>query len=77
MSARNSAVKKKKKVELIYHNSNLSEISVPYYRFYVEIENEGNIAEELPGIKTYGTYYVPAVKREYISDMPLWNGGIN
>ena len=66
-----------KKVELIYHNSNLSEISVPYYRFYVEIENEGNIAEELPGIKTYGTYYVPAVKSEYISDMPLWNGGIN
>lgn len=66
-----------KKVELIYHNSNLSEISVPYYRFYVEIENEGNIAEELPRIKTYGTYYVPAVKSEYISDMPLWNGGIN
>jgi len=66
-----------KKVELIYHNSNLSEISVPYYRFYVEIENSGDIGETFPGMKTYGTYYVPAVKSEYISDMPLWDGSIN
>ncbi len=66
-----------KKVELVYHVSALSELFVPYYRFYVEIENEGNIAENFPGIKAYGTYYVPAVEGKYISDMPLWDGNIN
>ena len=50
---------------------------MPYYRFYVEIENSGDIGETFPGMKTYGTYYVPAVESKYISDMPLWNGGIN
>lgn len=68
---------KVKKVEIVYHVSNLSETFVPYYRFYVEIENSGDIGETFPGMKTYGTYYVPAVESKYISDMPLWNGGIN
>ncbi len=66
-----------KKAELVYHVSSLSELLVPYYRFYVEVENEGDIAKEFPGMKTYGTYYVPAVKSEYISNMPLWDGSIN
>lgn len=68
---------KVKKVELVYHISNLSELFVPYYKFYVEIENDGDIAENFPGMKTYGTYYVPAVESKYISNMPLWDGSIN
>lgn len=68
---------KVKKVELVYHVSNLSEMFVPYYRFYVEIENSGDIGETFPGMKTYGTYYVPAVESKYISDMPHWDGSIN
>lgn len=68
---------KVKKVELVYHISNLSELFVPYYKFYVEIENDGDIAENFPGMKTYGTYYVPAVESKYISTMPLWDGSIN
>lgn len=66
-----------KKAELVYHTSALSELFVPYYRFYVEIENEGDIEKTLPGIKSYGTYYVPAVDSKYISNMPLWDGSIN
>ena len=66
-----------KKVELVYHTSTLSELFMPYYRFYVEIEDEGNIADEFPGMKTFGTYYVPAVEGRYISKMPQWDGSIN
>lgn len=61
------------KVELIYRTDATEQYFMPYYRFYVELPNiqRGN------GLKTYGAYYVPAVKGEYISNMPIWDGGFN
>ncbi len=58
------------KTELIYRTGTLEEYYMPYYCFYVELPNE------LRGetLKTYGTYYVPAVESTYISNMPIWNG---
>ena len=46
---------------------------MPYYRFYVELPD----MERENGLKTYGAYYVPAVKGEYISNMPVWEGTFN
>ena len=57
-----------KKVELVYHTSTLAKTFVPYYRFYIEIEPDGTITEDFPEIKSYGTYYVPAVERKYIQE---------
>lgn len=60
------------KVELIYRNANWDAIYMPYYKFYVELPEE-----QREDLKTYGAYYVPAVKSQYISKMPLWNGALN
>ncbi len=63
-----SGVQAVKKVELVYHISSLAKTFVPYYRFYIEFEHDGDIADKFPGMKSYGTYYVPAVEGKYISD---------
>ena len=56
--------------ELVYRTGNYEEYYMPYYRFLVEIpEMEGE-----DGLKDYGAYYVPAVQREYITGMPMWDG---
>lgn len=61
-----------RKVELVYHSETYDAYFMPYYCFYVELpEKEEN------GLKTYGTYYVPAVRGDYISNMPTWNGDFN
>lgn len=60
------------KVELVYRNANWDAIYMPYYKFYVELPQE-----QRGDLKTYGAYYVPAVKSQYISKMPIWNGDIN
>lgn len=62
-----------KKVELIYRTDVHDEYFIPYYRFFVELPE----VERDGGIKTYGAYYVPAVREEYIENMPLWNGSFN
>ena len=54
-----------KKTELVYFVSASAECFVPYYKFYIEFEPEGSITEYLPGIKSYGTYYVPAIESKY------------
>ncbi len=54
------------KVELVYHTSTLAKTFVPYYRFYIEFEHDGDISDKFPGMKSYGTYYVPAVESKYI-----------
>lgn len=41
-------------------------------RFYVELPDL-----EENGMKCYSAYYVPAVKEEYISNMPTWDGSMN
>ena len=56
-----------KKAELVYYVSSFAEYFMPYYKFYVEIEQDGTISEELPGIKSYGAFYVPAIKDKYIA----------
>lgn len=61
-----------RKVELVYHSETYDAYFMPYYCFYVELpEKEEN------GLKTYGAYYVPAVRGDYISNMPTWNGDFN
>ena len=62
-----------KKVELIYRTGTHEQYFMPYYRFYVELPEE----EQENGRKTYGAYYVPAVDRSYISNMPTWDGSFN
>ncbi len=53
------------KYELVYRQNVSDEYFMPYYRFYAEIST---VPES--GMKTYGVYYVPAVKGEYIEYMP-------
>lgn len=55
-----------KKAELVYFVSSTAEYFIPYYKFYVEIEHDGTITQDLPGIKSYGAYYVPAIDSKYI-----------
>lgn len=62
-----------KKAELAYRTSNLNEMFMPYYRFYVELPSE----EVENGLKNFGMYYVPAVDQEYIKNMPVWDGSFN
>lgn len=61
------------KFELIYRTGGTEKYFMPYYRFYVELPD----MEIKNGPKTYGAYYVPAVERKYISNMPLWDGSFN
>lgn len=62
-----------KKVELVYRAGIYEKFFMPYYKFYVELSDE----ERENGLKTYGAYYVPAVEGDYISNMPVWDGGFN
>lgn len=61
------------KAELVYRNSAKEETFLPYYRFYVELPD----MRRENGLIGYGAYYVPAIRAEYITNMPLWNGSIN
>lgn len=65
-----------RKIELVYGNIYwLDKTYMPYYKFYIELpELENRFGH---GLKHYGAYYVPAVKSEYISNMPMWDGSFN
>ena len=60
-------------VELAYRSSRTDEYFLPYYRFYVELPEE--VRDN--GLKTYGVYYVPAVRRQYIANMHVYDGRFN
>lgn len=62
-----------KKEELVYRSGDREKTLMPYYRFYVELPE----MRRENGPTDFGAYYVPAVKPEYISNMPLWDGRIN
>lgn len=62
------------KVELVYHHSVLDKVFMPYYRFYLELTEETDMAE---GLKSYGAFYVPAVSGEYLVNFPVRDGSIN
>lgn len=57
------------KTDLVY-KSEKGETVAPYYRFVVELPE----APDEIGIKSYGIYYVPAVKDKYISNITLIDG---
>lgn len=59
-------------VELIYRSGH-DKIFMPYYRFFVELPS----MKRENGLNTYGAYYVPAIKSQYISNMPLWDERFN
>lgn len=59
------------KTDLVY-KSEKGETVAPYYRFTVELPEAPN---EI-GIKSYGIYYVPAIKDKYISNITLIDGEI-
>ena len=57
-------------VELIYKHGKRETVA-PYYRFIVELPETPSLNEE---IKSYGAFYVPAIKKEYISEIILYDG---
>lgn len=61
-----------KKVELVYEGKH-EENFMPYYRFFVELQGW----EQENGLKTYGVYYVPAVKEKYIDDFSIMDKKFN
>lgn len=60
-------------VKLVYRTTINDEFYMPYYKFLVELPT----IELENGLKTFGVYYVPAVKGEYLESMPLWDGSFN
>lgn len=66
-----------RKVELVYRTGTEDAYWMPYYRFWVEVEDVPEAADQDPGLKTYGAYYVPAVAEEYLTGLPLWDGSFN
>ena len=60
-------------VELIYRTSNRDTVFMPYYKFFVEMPT----MQRENGLKTYGVFYVPAVKGEFLENIPLWDGSFN
>ena len=63
-------------VEITYRNAFWDNVFLPYYKFYVEEADPLPGAAQM-GMKSYATYYVPAVQRQYIQGLPLWDGSIN
>ncbi len=63
------------KVELLYRTVGYEQVFMPYYRFLIELPPDYNVTEE--GLKAYGAYYVPAVQKEYLTDLPIWDGRFN
>ena len=62
------------KVELVYRTEPYEKYFMPYYRFYVELPPE---MAGKTGLKDFGAYYVPAVEKSYLSNMPVWNGSFH
>lgn len=59
------------KVELKYLAGSGYEFAIPYYRFLVAVDQGDGV--------TYTAYYVPAVRGEYLTEMPsnlIFNGGV-
>lgn len=66
------------KVELVYRSGPREETLLPYYRFYVELQDaDGWQMTQSNGLKTYGAYYVPAIQDDYISNLSTYNGYFN
>lgn len=55
--------------ELLYRDDG-SRLMIPYYRFWVELQQEKDAAD---GQKCYGAFYVPAVQNEYLDNLSIWH----
>ena len=66
------------KTELVYRSGLRAETILPYYRFYIELQDtDGWKMTQDNGLKTYGAYYVPAIRDEYISNLSAYHGEFN
>ena len=48
----------------------------PYYRYFVRLK-EGFPEDAPEGISHWGVFYVPAVRTEYLAELPVWDGSFN
>lgn len=66
------------KVELIYRSGPMEETLLPYYRFYVELQDGDGLNMTMDnGLKTFGAFYVPAIQDAYISNLSTYDGWFN
>lgn len=77
------------RVELVYRGERTAKYFTPYYRFLVELpsmvytpvahaeDGTSSQSTSLADMNTYGAYYVPAVQKEYLTEMPVWDGSFN
>ena len=63
-----------RRTELVYRNDISETLYIPYYKFYVELPGWNDRLES--GLHMYGVYYVPAVEKKYIRNMPVWDGSL-
>ncbi len=54
--------------ELMYRAGSKDKILMPFYRFYVYLENSPSVSVYPEGYKAYGAYYVPAVDPSYLEE---------
>ena len=67
------------RVELVYRTGPRDKYIEPYFRFLVRLR-EGfprDLPESAAGLKHWGIYYVPAVRLEYLAEIPVWDGSFN
>ncbi len=67
------------RVELVYRTGPRDKYIEPYFRFLVRLR-EGfprDLPESAAGLKHWGIYYVPAVRTEYLAEIPVWDGSFN
>lgn len=60
------------RVELIYRTDITDEYFIPYYKFWIDVTDEIGAVQ-----KTYGAFYIPAVRPEYLEDTPTYDGSFN
>lgn len=67
------------RVELVYRTGYSDEYFIPYYKFWIDVTDEiaaqGWSSGEVE--KTYGAFYIPAVRPEYLEDTPTYDGRFN
>lgn len=61
------------RVTLVYRTGWRDTIFMPYYKFFVEMPS----MQQENGLKIFGIFYVPAVKSEFLKNLPLWDGSFN
>lgn len=64
------------RVELAYRTGRREGCYMPYYRFYVAMDLEDYVMPD-EDLQMFGVYYVPAVRPEYIENLPQWDGSFN